>query len=134
MAYVQRVKRPFWQRNRAEVADDRRPVRRADTQVVAQDNYGLNILSRLIWLAAGIILLLLAFRFILALLGANPSNGFANFIYTTSHPFAAPFFGLFHYNNLNYGVSRFEVYTLVAMLVYLAVAWILSALVNIGRR
>jgi hypothetical protein len=68
------------------------------------------------------------------LLGANTTNGFAQFIYNTSHPFAAPFFGLFHYNNINYGVSRFEVYTLVAMAVYAAVAWILAYLGNIGRR
>jgi hypothetical protein len=76
---------------------------------------------------------LLAFRFILALLGANPGNWFANFIYDVSHPFVAPFFGLFSYN-YQYGVSKFETYTLVAMVVYAVVAWILAALVNINRR
>jgi len=44
------------------------------------------------------------------------------FIYTVSRPFVAPFFSLFGYN-LRYGVSRFESYTLVAMLVYLILAW-----------
>jgi hypothetical protein len=102
--------------------------------VVVADNRGVNVLSRVIWLVAGIILLLLAFRFILSLLGANTTNSFAQFIYNTSHPFVAPFFGLFNYNNIQYGVSRFEIYTLVAMLVYAAIAWILSAAVNIGRR
>jgi hypothetical protein len=71
---------------------------------------------------------------VLALLGANTTNGFAQFIYNTSHPFVAPFFGLFNYNNIQYGVSRFEVYTLVAMAVYAAIGWILSYLANIGRR
>jgi hypothetical protein len=94
----------------------------------------INILSRIIWFVAGVILLLLAFRFVLALLGANTTNGFAQFIYNTSHPFVAPFFGLFNYNNIQYGTSRFEIYTLVAMAVYAAIAWVLSALVNIGRR
>jgi hypothetical protein len=79
-------------------------------------------------------LILLAFRFLLSLLGANESNSFAHFIYSVSHPFAAPFFGLFHYNSIQNGVSRFEIYTLVAMAVYAAVAWILSYLSNIGRR
>jgi hypothetical protein len=90
--------------------------------------------SRIIWFVAGVILLLLAFRFVLSLLGANTTNGFAQFIYNTSHPFVAPFFGLFNYNNIQYGISRFEVYTLIAMAVYAAVAWVLSALANIGRR
>lgn len=129
MAYVHRARHPFWSRNRDEVVDDRP----ADT-VVARDNYGVNVLSRVVWLVAGILLLLLAFRFVLSLLGANPSNSFASFIYNVSHPFVAPFFGLFHYNNIQYGVSRFEIYTLVAMAVYAAIAWILSAALNIGRR
>lgn len=134
MAYVQRAKRPFWSRSRDDAVVDDRPPRRADDDVVVEDNRGVNVLSRIIWLVAGIILLLLAFRFILSLLGANTSNSFAQFIYNTSHPFVAPFFGLFNYNNIQYGVSRFEVYTLIAMLVYAAIAWILSAAVNIGRR
>jgi hypothetical protein len=116
------------------VADDRPARRTASDDVVVEDNRGVNVISRIIWLAAGIILLLLAFRFILSLLGANTSNSFAQFIYNASHPLVAPFFGLFHYNNIQYGVSRFEVYTLVAMLVYAAIAWILSAAVNVGRR
>jgi hypothetical protein len=129
MAYVQRVRRPFWHRNRDEVVDGRRTDTEV-TPVVA----GPSILSQIVWFITGIILLLLAFRFVLALLGANTSNGFAQFIYNTSHPFVAPFFGLINYTNIQYGVSRFEVYTLVAMAVYAAVAWILSYLFNIGRR
>lgn len=128
MAHAQRVRHPVWHRSR-EVADDR-------DDVVVRENYFLNVLTRIIWLAAGIITLLLAFRFILALLSANPGNGFVNFIYDVSHPFAAPFFGMFHYNDVYVqGTgSHFEVYTLIAIAVYLAAAWVLTALVNIGRR
>jgi hypothetical protein len=94
-----------------------------------------NIIARVIWFIYGIIFILLGFRFLLSLLGANRGNGFANFIYDTSHPLVAPFFGLFHYNVVNYGVSHFEVYTLVAILVYAAIAWILAYLFTIpGRR
>lgn len=132
MAYVQRAKRPLIS-NRDESVSAH-PARSTDEEVVVADNHGVNIVTRIIWLVAGVILLLLAFRFILSLLGANQSNGFAHFIYGTSHPFVAPFFGLFNYNNIQYGVSRFEIYTLVAMLVYAAVAWVLSAAVNIARR
>ena len=117
---------------RVSTVDDRRVVR--EEPAVAPADQGRNVLGQIIWFVAGIILILLAFRFILALLGANPGNAFANFIYDTSHPFVAPFFGLFNYNNVNLGVGHFEVYTLIAMLVYGAIAWGLSALVNIGHR
>jgi len=115
-----------------EVVDE--PATADNTVVTTSPNYGINVISRVIWFVAGVILLLLAFRFVLALLGANTTNSFAQFIYNTSHPFVYPFFNLFNYNNIQYGSSRFEVYTLIAMAVYAAVAWVLAALANIGRR
>lgn len=93
---------------------------------------GNTLAARVIWYIAGVLLILLAARFTLALLGANPNNGFANFIYTVSHPFVAPFFSLFGYN-LRYGVSHFETYTLVAMAVYAVIAYGLSKLVTLNR-
>jgi hypothetical protein len=105
-----------------------------DPPIKAVDEHPQNVLTRVIWFIAGVIIVLLAFRFVLSLLGANTTNGFANFIYSASHPFVAPFFGLFSYNNIQYGVSRFEVYTLIAMAVYAVIAWGLTALVDISRR
>jgi hypothetical protein len=95
--------------------------------------YRMNVAARLIYLVGGIILILLALRFLLALLGANPSNSFANFIYTTSHPFASPFFGLFSYDQ-SLGRSKFELGTLVAIIVYAVVMEVLVRLVSIGSR
>ena len=92
-----------------------------------------NLAARIVWYIAGVLLALLAIRFILALLGANRANGFANFIYTTSHPFVAPFFSLFNYD-LRYNVAHFESYTLVAMAVYALVAYGIAKLVTINRR
>jgi hypothetical protein len=97
------------------------------------------IARRVVWYLAGILLILLAFRFVLALLGANPSNGFANFIYSASHPFVSPFFSLFNYNTAidsslsNTVRSRFEIYTLIAMAVYAVIAWIIGWLFTLGR-
>ncbi|HVC36317.1 MAG TPA: YggT family protein [Candidatus Dormibacteraeota bacterium] len=90
------------------------------------------IVARIVWFIAGVLLVLLAFRFVLILLGANPANGFANFIYNTSNPFAAPFFGIFGYS-IKYGVSRVEVSTLVAMAVYALVAYGICKLLTLGR-
>jgi hypothetical protein len=90
------------------------------------------VISRVIWYVAGVLLVLLGLRFVFALLGANPSNGFANFIYSASHPFVSPFFTLFGYS-IHYGVSRFEIFTLVAMAIYALIAYGLSKLVTITR-
>jgi hypothetical protein len=88
--------------------------------------------ARLVWFVAAILLAILLIRFVLALLGANPANEFARFIYSISYPFVAPFFGLFGYN-LHYGVSRFESYTLVAIVVYMLIAWAIARLITINH-
>jgi hypothetical protein len=92
-----------------------------------------NVVARIIWYVAGVLLVLLGLRFILSLLGANTTNSFANFIYKASHPFVAPFFSLFNYHNYTYGTSHFEAYTLVAMLVYGLIAWGLVELVTLSQ-
>lgn len=114
---------------------------RTDAPVVAsepagpseQAEYHMNVAARVIYFVGGLLLILLGLRFLLALLGANPNNGFANFIYTTSHPFASPFFSLFSYDQ-RLGRSRFELGTLVAIIVYALVTAILARLVTIGSR
>ncbi|HVX23912.1 MAG TPA: hypothetical protein VG992_01025 [Candidatus Saccharimonadales bacterium] len=107
------------------------PIRQIHQTTVTSEAPG-TLAARVIWYIAGVLLVLLALRFVLALLGANPANGFANFIYSVSHPFVAPFFSLFSYN-LRYGVSRFEIYTLVAMAVYALIAWGLARLVTLNH-
>ncbi len=81
----------------------------------------------------GIILTLLALRFVLRLLGANPANGFANFVYSLSQPLVAPFFGLFN-SPLQLDIAGFELATLIALLVYGLVAGILAQVLFAGRR
>lgn len=117
-----------------QVSSDGRTVRKVQNVEDSTLDRGRNsnIASRIVWYIAGVILALLAFRFILALLGANRDNGFADLIFSASYPFVAPFFTLFSYD-LDYGVSRVEVFTLVAMAVYTAVAYAISKLVSIGK-
>lgn len=108
----------------SEVIHDR------DTEL--EKSHNESVAARVVWYIAGVLLVLLAFRFVFALLGANPANSFANFIYTTSHPFVAPFFGIFSYN-VRYGISRFETYTLVAMAVYALIAYGIAKLITINQ-
>lgn len=94
---------------------------------------GPSTAERIVYFISGIILTILAFRFILSLLGANRDNGFADFIYSFSYPFVAPFFGLFGYE-VEYGVARFEIETLVAMAVYALVAYAIVKMIRIARK
>ncbi len=75
----------------------------------------------IIWYIVGVVEVLLAFRVILKLLGANTYSGFTSFIYTVSNPFALPFAGIL-------GVTAssdmvFEWSTLIAMAVYVVLAY-----------
>lgn len=78
-------------------------------------------LYQIIWYILGIVEVLLAFRFVLKLLGASTASGFVTFMYNVSRPLAAPFYGIFGVNVA--GVSVFEWTTLVAMVVYALIAW-----------
>jgi len=100
---------------------------------VNRAEHRMNVAAQIVYLVGGIIIALLALRFLLVLLGANPGNAFANFIYTLSHPFAAPFFSLFSYDQ-TLGRSRFELGTLVAIVVYALLTALLARLVTIGSR
>jgi len=94
---------------------------------------GNTTVVRVVWFITGVLMTLLAFRFVLSLLGANRGNAFADLIYGFTYPFVAPFFGLFGYQ-VRYGVSRFEVETLVAMAVYALVGYGIARLLTINRR
>jgi hypothetical protein len=92
---------------------------------------GVNLAARVVSLIGGVIVGLLSLRFILSLLGANPGNAFASFVYSISHPFVAPFFGLFNYRE-QIGVVRFEFETLIAIAFWSFVTWMIVRLVTIG--
>lgn len=64
--------------------------------------------------------ILLAFRFVLKLMGANPAAGFTSFIYALTWPFTAPFLAVFQKTTVQ--GSIFEWTTLLAMLVYWLIA------------
>ncbi len=78
--------------------------------------------TQVVWYILGFIEVLLAFRFVLKLLGANPAAGFSAFIYGITYIFAAPFLSVFRASNLVQG-SIFEWTTLLAMFVYWVIAW-----------
>lgn len=76
--------------------------------------------TQIVWYILGIIEILLAFRFVLKLLSANPGAGFSSFIYGASYIFATPFLNVFRISHIEGNI--FEWTTLLAMLVYWIVA------------
>ena len=106
------------------------------TYMPRDDNAGHRISEiaiRIVNLAAAVIIGLLTLRFVLSMFGANTGNVIADFIYNASHPFVAPFFGLFNYTP-QFGVVRFEFETLVAIIFYTIAAVFLTSLLSINRR
>lgn len=88
---------------------------------------------QIIYFILGLIEAILGFRFIFMLLGANPDNSFVSFIYSISDVLVAPFFNIFR-TVIREGievVSVFEPATLIAMLVYIFIAWGIVRLIEI---
>lgn len=93
------------------------------------------------WLVSvigGIIETLIALRFVLRLLGANPLNGFVQWVYGWSTPFVAPFAGIFGQNATVTGqgvVTRsvFDWTALIAFIVYAIIIGLLVRLLNPRR-
>jgi hypothetical protein len=81
----------------------------------------------------GFIEVLLAFRFVFKLLGANPASGFVRFIYTLSGILTAPFSGIFSSYTSQGLVYRsiFEPSVIVALIVYAIAAWGIVKLIKI---
>jgi hypothetical protein len=85
--------------------------------------------TQVVWYIVGFIEVLLAFRFALKLLVANPGAGFTAFIYAITLPLAYPFLTVFRVSRAVTG-SQFEWTTLLAMFVYWLVGYgIVKALV-----
>jgi hypothetical protein len=89
-----------------------------------------DIIERLLLTSESFIIVTLAIRFSLALLGANPVNSFDHFVNSLTTPFANPFYGLFSYDHLQAGQRVFEGYTVVAIAVY---ALIFSGLIKLTQ-
>lgn len=77
--------------------------------------------NQIVWYILGVIEVLLIFRFVLKLLGANPLTGFTSLIYTITTPLAIPFSGILGSSVM--GNSVVEWSTIIAVIVYLCIGW-----------
>lgn len=107
-------------------------TKQINTEVAADSK---TTLSNIVWYIVGFIEILLAFRFVLKVLGANPNSGFVEFIYTVTGILTMPFDAIFGVAKTD-GVevtSVFEPSILVAAVVYLLIGWGIVKLMNIDR-
>lgn len=87
--------------------------------------------TQIVWYLLGILEVLLAFRFVLKLMGANPVAGFTSFIYGVTYIFTAPFLSVFRMTKV--AGSIFEWTTILAMLVYWLIAFGIIKLFLMGK-
>jgi hypothetical protein len=87
--------------------------------------------TQITWYILGLIEVLLLFRFVLKLLGANAGAGFTEFIYGVTSIFTAPFTNVFKITYTS--ESIFEWTTLLAMLVYYIIAMGIIRLFFMGK-
>jgi hypothetical protein len=73
---------------------------------------------------------LIAIRFVLKLLAANPDAGFARLIDGVTAPLVAPFVGLLG-NPASSAGNQFEVTSLAAMAVYALLGWLLARIARL---
>ncbi len=87
--------------------------------------------TQIIWYIFYVIEALLLFRFLLKLIGANPTAGFTQFIYSFSGFFMAPF--LYIVRSPSALGSTIEFSTIIALLVYWVLAWGIVRLLVMGK-
>jgi uncharacterized membrane protein len=126
---------------REEILVTRLPGYVATEQVVrdvaAERRMSIFQLNRILWSILAFLEILLAFRFFLRLIAANPDSGFAVLMYGITGVFVAPFNGLL--GTPTSGGSSLEVTTLIAMAVYALIFWGIAYVIRMvverpGRR
>ena len=105
----------------------REPVAARSAAVVTVEPRAIQV----VYLVLGIIEALLALRLILRLLGANSANAFVGLIYNLTYPLIVPFTGIFALP-ANLGVAGFELATLIAMVIYALIAYLIVAIIRIS--
>lgn len=88
--------------------------------------------TRAIWILASVLDVLLGFRLLLKLFAANPESPFARLVYSASDYLVYPFQNLV--TNPRIGDGVFEITTLIAMLVYLFLTWLVIELAVLVTR
>lgn len=107
-------------------------TRKVGTEVTGD---GRSTATNGVWYLVGFIEIILILRFVLKLFGANPANGFVDFVYAVTGILTAPFDSIFGVTKPEAGNvdSVFEPSILVAAAVYALIGWGIVKLINLNR-
>ena len=95
----------------------------------------LAYVRRILALLFGILAVLIGLRIVLLLLVANQENAIVDFVYGVTEPFVAPFRGVFAISEVSPGgASVFDVAALVALIGWLLIYLLLTAILRLGDR
>jgi glucan phosphoethanolaminetransferase (alkaline phosphatase superfamily) len=106
-----------------------------DEIVVKKSGQGNLKARKIVYYVLGVLEVLLACRFVLKLLGANPGSTFVSLIYTVSGVFIAPFSAIFRSAETK-GIetqSVLEPATIIAIIVYALIAYGIVMLIKIYK-
>ena len=112
--------------------DSSPPVQTEHPQKVYEKKKTIFRTYQVIWYILGVIEILLTFRVVLKMLGANISSPFVSLIYVITDPLAAPFRGIFGISAVTEG-SVLEWSTFVAMIVYALVAYAIIQIMQLVK-
>jgi hypothetical protein len=116
-----------------ETVTQNSPAGSATVSKVSSTDTNTQTIASIIYFIFGLFEILLGFRLILKMTGANPGSGFVSGIYSFTQLLILPFRGIFS-SAVSTGLevkAIFEPATLVAMVVYALVAWGLVKLIAI---
>jgi hypothetical protein len=108
---------------------DYRDVRTTEHEQGGEQRFATFKATQIIWLLLGILEALIALRFVFKLIGVNAANPFATLLYDVTKLFVAPFASLTSAPAA--GGMVLEISSIIAMIVYLLIAWGLERIVNV---
>ncbi len=120
--HVEEVDRNIEQHQDMNLREKTRAIAAAD------QNFSVARIVNIVYFLFAILEVLLVVRVILHLLGANPDNGFANFVNGLSAPFVALFANLLQNPALT-STSVLEITTIFALIVYAIAAWLIGRVI-----
>ena len=109
---------------------DYKDVRTTQSEEGRAQRYATFKATQLIWLLLALLEAVLAMRVVFKLIGVNAANPFATLLYGFTHFFTAPFASLTGAPSAEGMVL--EISTIIAMIVYLLIAWGLEKIVDVA--
>ncbi len=108
---------------------DYKEVRTSEHEQGREQRFAAFKATQIIWLLLGLLEAVIALRVVFKLIAVNAANPFATLLYNVTNLFVAPFASLT--GSLAVGGMVLEISSIIAMIVYLLIAWALERIVYV---